>query len=261
MTSNPAPLFRVRPSIVLFGDSITQFAFGVPESPQGWATHLSASYSRRADIFSRGFSGYNTDMAVDLLQRVFTGPFPPVTPDRAEQIQSDVLFCTVFFGANDAALPGGKQHVPKERYAKNLETIVNHIRSSLNSKDLPVILITPPPFDAPAWMKFLQVTEPGRSNDVAKEYGDEVKKVAQKMNCEVVDTWELLEGNSANKSKHLSDGLHLNDSGNRLVYDGLMDCISKSYPHLLPMLDGDGRHGQSGVPLEEDLWGEVLADK
>ena len=101
--------------IVLFGDSITQQAFGV-DGRVGWASLLAADYSRRADVLNRGFSGYNTKMALDLLPSIFT------------QGDSGVLFCTVFFGANDATLPGERQHVPIDDYEKNLETIVTSIR-------------------------------------------------------------------------------------------------------------------------------------
>jgi len=38
---------RIRPAIVLFGDSITQQGFGV-EGKIGWASLLASDYSRRA---------------------------------------------------------------------------------------------------------------------------------------------------------------------------------------------------------------------
>ncbi|EAY99754.1 hypothetical protein OsI_21739 [Oryza sativa Indica Group] len=46
----------MRPSIVLFGDSITEEAFG----EGGWGAHLANHYSRSADVVLRGYSGYNT---------------------------------------------------------------------------------------------------------------------------------------------------------------------------------------------------------
>ena len=64
--------FRLRPSIVLFGDSITQQAFGV-DGNIGWASLLAADYTRRADVINRGYSGYNTKMAIDLLPSLATG--------------------------------------------------------------------------------------------------------------------------------------------------------------------------------------------
>jgi lysophospholipase L1-like esterase len=80
----------LRPQFVLFGDSITQRAF----SPGGWASALADAYTRRVDIVNRGYSGYNSRWALTLLDYVF----PPAA-------SADARLATVFFGANDAALP------------------------------------------------------------------------------------------------------------------------------------------------------------
>ena len=49
-----------RPQIILFGDSITQHGWG----SHGWATELSTTYVRKADVYNRGFSGYNSAVAL-----------------------------------------------------------------------------------------------------------------------------------------------------------------------------------------------------
>lgn len=250
-TSSSSSSFRIRKSIILFGDSITQQAFGChPDTQLGWASLLAADYARRADVLNRGFSGYTSRHAVDLLPRVFTGP--TVEP---------CLFCTVFFGANDAALPGELQHVPVDEYGQNLQTIVQHLQSTLknNNDTFPIILLlTPPPFDAQAWMSCKEMDTPGRDNRVAKQYGDKVKEVAAGFpQCSVVDTWTLLQGNAPETmGQYLSDGLHLNEEGNRMVHKGIMDVLARDYPQVLPMLDGDS----SGVPLEEPLWRELFPE-
>ena len=113
---------RIRPAIVLFGDSITQQGFGM-DGKVGWASLLASDYSRHADVFNRGYSGYNTRMAVELLPSIF-----PAANSTSSSKDSGILFCTIFFGANDAALPGERQHVPLEEYAKNLGTIITSIR-------------------------------------------------------------------------------------------------------------------------------------
>ena len=264
---------RIRPTIVLFGDSITQQGFGWTGASAGWASLLSRDYSRRADVLNRGFSGYNTRMALDLLP----GIFPTAAPGVA---QGEVLFVTVFFGANDAALPGERQHVPPDEYGKNLRRIVEHVRSGPGrtargagdggpadgggSANVPVILFTPPPVDADAW--YAERGEPAdkervndRANDNAERYGRVVKEVGRDMSCPVLDVFDLLGGYGPVEEfgRHLRDGLHLSESGNVLAYEGLMKLIRKELPHLLPMMDGQGKYGQSGVPLEEKLWGEL----
>lgn len=111
---------RVRPVILLFGDSLTQLGFG-ENGGVGWASLVASAYIRRADVLNRGFSGYNTRHSLDVLERVLGGTAPQTT-------EQSVLFGTVFLGANDAALPGEPQHVPIDEYAENLAKIVTTMR-------------------------------------------------------------------------------------------------------------------------------------
>jgi lysophospholipase L1-like esterase len=259
--------FRLRPTVLLYGDSITQFGFGCPDSEIGWASLLSAAYKRRCDVLNRGFSGYNTRHALELLPRVF-GEVRTATADTKNSSGNELLFCTVFFGANDAALPGEPQHVPIEDYATNVDKIVVAIRERCSASSggkgknvLPIIFMTPPPVDEKAWAVWRKIEKSDRSNHITRKYGLKVKDVAARHElCSVVDTWELLEGNDDNaRGQYLSDGLHLNEKGNRMIYRGLMDVIQKEHPHLAPMSDedGEGRYGESGIPLEEKLWKEL----
>eukprot|EP00980_Cylindrotheca_fusiformis_P021199 scaffold8150_cov118-Cylindrotheca_fusiformis.AAC.8 len=260
-----------RPLIILFGDSITQQGFGWPPSCVGWVSFLARDYCRRADVLNRGFSGYNTNHAVEIL--------PTILPSKGSFDHQDVLFTTVFFGANDAALPGEIQHVPEDSYDQNLRTIVKEIRRNMRAHsmaeattspgekiEVPVILFTPPPVDAEAWGR-----EQGsptdaptdRSNKNAQRYGDVVKRVGKDMGCSVLDVFSLLGGNRSVQhfGKHLRDGLHLSDSGNEIVHTGLMKLLQKDHPNLLPMVDGEGKYGADGVPLEGKLWREMCNDK
>jgi lysophospholipase L1-like esterase len=79
-----------RPIFVLFGDSITQRACG----PDGWATIVADAYQRRVDVITRGYSGYNTRWARQIMDDVFPS-----------SCNTSILLTTIFFGANDAALP------------------------------------------------------------------------------------------------------------------------------------------------------------
>ncbi|TVU12493.1 hypothetical protein EJB05_46144, partial [Eragrostis curvula] len=111
----------MRPWIVLFGDFITEEAFG----EGGWGAHLANHYSRSADILLRGYN------------HALGGAIPK--PVRA---------FTVFFGANDAALPDRAsklQHVPAAEYRDNLRAICALLKKRWPS--VVVILITPPPVD------------------------------------------------------------------------------------------------------------------
>jgi lysophospholipase L1-like esterase len=88
LSGTAAPL---RPYFVTFGDSITQRGFA-----PGWTGQLADAYQRRADVINRGYSGYNSRWALQLLPRVFPQPAPGSPAPR---------LVTIFFGANDAALP------------------------------------------------------------------------------------------------------------------------------------------------------------
>jgi len=106
----------VRPQVVLFGDSITEQSF----RPGGWGAAVADTYSRKADVVVRGYSGYNTRWALFLMHHIF--PLDGIAPPLAT---------TIFFGANDAALLGRtseRQHVPVSEYKENLKNIVNHLK-------------------------------------------------------------------------------------------------------------------------------------
>jgi lysophospholipase L1-like esterase len=258
----PVAPFRMRPVVALFGDSITQQGFGV-NGNIGWAALLAAAYTRRADVLNRGFSGYNTNFALELLPRVF-GPLEPSqssTSSSSDESDSSsgMLFCTVFFGANDAAKLGEGQHVPLETFGENLGKIVSRIRARSGS-GFPIILFTPPPVHEEMWAAFKEAETSDRTNARAREYGDKVKQVGAELDCHVVDTWEVLSGGMDKNefSKYLSDGLHLNESGNRLVYQAFMELLQEKYPQLAPMEDGEGKWGEAGIPLEEKLWQELV---
>ena len=244
---------HMRPSIVLFGDSITQFGFGEGAVRYGWASLLSSSYQRRADVLNYGFSGYNTRHALELVSRVFG------TTENNHCKPSKVLFMTVFFGANDASIPGERQHVPLEEYGDNLSKIVTAIRRETSSlPPFPIIIITPPPIDEEAWKEYLSLFgHYDRKNEMTRNYGLEAKRVAKELNCAVLDTWELLGGDKPGYGKHLCDGLHLNESGNELVHEGLMNLLKQEFPDLSPQEFKDGKYVGKGIPVEEKLWDEL----
>lgn len=140
--------------------------------------------------------------------------------------------------------------------------------SSSSSSHFPIILMTPPPIDEEAWASYRNIKVLDRTNENARLYGLKLKEISlHHENCEVFDTWELLEGHSSRevRTKYLYDGLHLNQSGNRLIFDGLLNHMIRSkYPHLAPMddNDGDSKHGTNGgVPIEGKLWTDFYPNR
>ena len=236
-----------RPSIILFGDSITQLGFGGTDSGVGWVSLLSSAYSRRADVLNRGFSGYNTRHALDLLPKIF-----PIQKNL-----SKIVFCTVFFGANDAALSGERQGVPIEEYRANIKQIIDGIRQNLDvaGNRTPIILITPPPVHSGDWDSYCMAnfqSKSLRSNDSAQSYGKVVKDLAIETNCYLLDAFTSLGGNSAPEQyrKYLSDGLHLSECGNKKLFQCLLSVIRNDLPYLYP-------DGVNGLKIEEKTWDEL----
>mmetsp|Transcript_60613 Transcript_60613/g.148707 ORF Transcript_60613/g.148707 Transcript_60613/m.148707 type:complete len:287 (+) Transcript_60613:115-975(+) len=277
-----------RPYIVLFGDSLTQMGFGEFTTAStttstatssssseifspGWVSLLSTVYQRRADVLNRGYSGYNTRHALDIILPNVLGDDNTAVSGHDDPQPNPPLFCTVFLGANDSALPGERQHVPKEEYAKNIAKIVTKIKQryysnyesensnkATGSTKVSIILFSPPPVDQVKWRRELGLYEHfDRSNDVARQYGLAVQEVANELGCPFLDAWALLGGNQnvETYSQHLSDGLHLSTSGNRLLFDGLMDLIRTELPHLLPSKTDDSL--EQGIQINDALWSDL----
>ncbi|KAL0338192.1 UNVERIFIED_CONTAM: GDSL esterase/lipase CPRD49 [Sesamum angustifolium] len=120
-----------RPQFVLFGSSIVQMSYNVG----GWGAILADLYARKADFVLRGYSGWNTRMALQVLDQVF--------PKDAAVQPSLVV---VYFGGNDAtkAHPSGLgAHVPLPEFVENMRKIIDHIKS-LSDKTRVICLSSPP---------------------------------------------------------------------------------------------------------------------
>ncbi|XP_020199868.1 GDSL esterase/lipase At5g62930 [Aegilops tauschii subsp. strangulata] len=222
----------LRPHLVLFGDSITEQSF----RPGGWGAALADTYSRKADIVVRGYGGYNSRWALFLIQRIFPlVGLPPVAT-------------TIFFGANDAALPGRtsqRQHVPVEEYRQNLKTIVNHLKDC--SKSMVILLITPPPIDEDGRERYArsQYGEdarrlPERTNEMAGVYAGQCIELAKEMDVQCVDLWSKMQATEGWQKLYLSDGLHLTPEGNALVHKEVVQTLrgaglkAEDMPHDFP---------------------------
>ncbi|KAL3753650.1 hypothetical protein ACJRO7_000964 [Eucalyptus globulus] len=120
-----------RPQFVLFGSSIVQFSFG----DGGWGASLADLYARKADIILRGYSGWNSRLALEVLEKVF--------PKDAATQPSLVI---VYFGGNDSMRPhpsGLGPHVPLPEYVENMRKIAKYLKSL--SDCTRVIFLSAPP--------------------------------------------------------------------------------------------------------------------
>ncbi|RLM58265.1 hypothetical protein C2845_PM18G13020 [Panicum miliaceum] len=105
-----------RPVFVLFGSSIVQYSF----SNGGWGPALADIYARKADILLRGYIGWNTRRALQVMDKVFPKDSP---------VQPSLVI--VYFGGNDsiaAHSSGLGPHVPIDEYIDNMRKIAEHLK-------------------------------------------------------------------------------------------------------------------------------------
>ncbi|VAH99156.1 unnamed protein product [Triticum turgidum subsp. durum] len=189
-----------------------------------------------ADVVVRGYGGYNSRWALFLIQRIFPlVGLPPVAT-------------TIFFGANDAALPGRtsqRQHVPVEEYRQNLKTIVNHLKDC--SKSMVILLITPPPIDEDGRERYARSLYgedarrlPERTNEMAGVYAGQCIELAKEMDVHCIDIWSKMQAAEGWQKLYLSDGLHLTPEGNALVHKEVVQALRgaglkpEDMPHDFP---------------------------
>uniref|UniRef100_A0ACD5ZRR1 Uncharacterized protein n=1 Tax=Avena sativa TaxID=4498 RepID=A0ACD5ZRR1_AVESA len=205
----------MRPSIVLFGDSITEESFG----EGGWGAYLANHYSRSADVVLRGYSGYNTRWASLVARRAISSVSP-----------SAVAAVTVLFGANDACLPdrgSAFQHVPLPEYQANLRAICAVLRARWPSAA--IILITPPPVDERGRVRYPRLGDasglPERTNDAAGRYARACLEVAAQAGFRAIDLWSRMQMFPGWETSFLRDGLHLTPLGNRLLFEEVVFAL------------------------------------
>nr|XP_043635717.1 GDSL esterase/lipase At5g62930 [Erigeron canadensis] len=211
-----------RPNIVLFGDSITEQSFRYG----GWGASLTDTYSRKADIVVRGYGGYTTRWALFMLPHIFS--LGSTTPPAAT---------TVFFGANDAALPGRtseRQHVPLEEYKENLRKIVHHLKEC--SATMLIVLITPPPVDEEGRQEYATsvygekaMKLPERTNEAAGTYANGCVDVAKELGVSSINLWSKMQETQGWQKKFLSDGLHLTPDGNKIVFEEVVKVFNGAW--------------------------------
>ncbi|PNS17464.1 GDSL esterase/lipase [Sphaceloma murrayae] len=235
--------------IVLFGDSITQFS-GDQNNGFAFKAAMENAYIRKLDVVNRGFSGYNTSLALRILPQVI----PPPSPD-----QPRIRLFVVFLGANDARLPGTPpidQCVSLNDFKANMRRIIDH--PSVVSHRPEFLLVTPPPIDE----RLCEATDREKGFSVSRRsaahtaaYAQVVRDLGEEYKIPVVDIWTAflqeaglagswdgktdLPGSKAldineNLRELLNDGLHFTGRAYKVMYEQFMKVIAEELPHLRP---------------------------
>ena len=254
--------YHRRLQIVVVGDSITEYG----DRQGGWVSLLSSHYVRHADIYNRGYGGYNTRTYLALLhQHLNLGLWPYQPTNNDEDSDSSATtnkrwkrLVTLYLGTNDAALPdsGTKEsriHTPVDEFAANLRSIIAllvpqygaHVSpgatppSQYLSTSTALILVTPGQVNITQWQLRNLTTPPypptsslpiTRSVPATEKYAAAVRSLARDWHIPCLDMWPLTA--ESEWQRMFSDGLHLSDAGNRVVYDEVMRLVREEYGEL-----------------------------
>lgn len=226
---------------LLFGDSITEFAFAPDHFTLGSA--LCNVYTRKLDIVQRGFAGYNTRWAIPILRDILT----------MEKDQNGFVMGMIAFGANDS-VEMGPQRVPLDEYIVNVETLISMMRN--NGNVLPIV-VGPALVDRPKWdaLKADDISNGWiRDNSNMKQYSDALVDLTSKLQVPYVnlhDTFlQTAKDNNEKWEDYLIDGLHFNGNGYKIFYDELLKQIAKFYPQYSP----------ENIPVKLTNWRSVNKD-
>lgn len=210
------------PAIILFGDSLTQYSF----NPGGWGQRLADRYQRRADVLNRGYAGYTSRWALQLLPEIFA------KGDRR------VVLAVICFGGNDASLleENPKQHVPIQEFEDNLKRIVEHVRGTCCNAH--ILLMSNGRMVEEKWIEFLKKRQGGefsgrcdRLDVVHKEYAAASGRVAAKLGCSFLNLHEAMSSES-NWHVLFSDGLHLSEAGHAFVAAKVLQHVHERFPQI-----------------------------
>eukprot|EP00173_Palmaria_palmata_P001453 Plantae.Rhodophyta-Palmaria_palmata.ctg18092.p1 GENE.Plantae.Rhodophyta-Palmaria_palmata.ctg18092~~Plantae.Rhodophyta-Palmaria_palmata.ctg18092.p1 ORF type:complete len:246 (-),score=45.67 Plantae.Rhodophyta-Palmaria_palmata.ctg18092:202-939(-) len=215
------------PGVICFGDSITERGVEIwPAGAEnnrgvGWIAHLGSKFQARADVIARGFSGYNTRLALAALPKAMAG------------VEATATVVLVWFGANDSVAHGrGGQHVPVEEYASNLSEIIAQV------KKFPAIpvLITPPPLHQETVDAGNDGKDAGkRTNENTKKYAEACAEVAKKFSVPCINMFSLMASHAKDQmglKRYVNDGLHLSGFGNQCAADLIYRQLMAQVPEL-----------------------------
>uniref|UniRef100_A0A7N0TT38 SGNH hydrolase-type esterase domain-containing protein n=1 Tax=Kalanchoe fedtschenkoi TaxID=63787 RepID=A0A7N0TT38_KALFE len=207
----------VRPQFVLFGSSIVQTSF----SNGGWGAILTDIYSRKADILVRGYYGWNSRRALQVLDKVF--------PKEAEVQPSLVI---VYFGGNDSLPPhpsGLGTHVPLEEYVDNMKKIAAHLKSL--SESTRIIFLTCPPVNE-AKAKIRQATRIAntvvRTNEMSQKYSEACVGLNGHLGVQVVDVYDAIRKQDGWMDTCFTDGVHLAEEGSKVIVKEILKVLKEA---------------------------------
>ncbi|KAJ3285053.1 isoamyl acetate-hydrolyzing esterase [Rhizoclosmatium sp. JEL0117] len=234
-SSGPSPLVIRHNQIVLIGDSLTEYG---SSEPGGWASLLTAEYSRRATVLNRGYASYNSWWLKFAIE--------PLLRDVGNV--NRIKLVTLMLGSNDYVNERYPKHVPLDMYIENMKEIIQTIlRTAPHAK---LLVMTPPPMKIRiAWdgeqspsnpLVFVTIEDAKRYRDACLGLVDSLKKDLESR-LDALDTWNLFIKNKKYENpsydpselSHLfKDNRHFNAEGNRVLFDCVVAKIASQWSEL-----------------------------
>mmetsp|Transcript_22253 Transcript_22253/g.63099 ORF Transcript_22253/g.63099 Transcript_22253/m.63099 type:complete len:286 (-) Transcript_22253:10-867(-) len=228
--------------IMLLGDSLTQ------TSMEGWGGGLAHIYQRRADVYNRGMSGYNTRWYLPYAQ----------SDAKIFDIDDNVMLTTIFFGANDASLVehNPHAHVPLDEFKLNIQRLIE--LSLTKFPNTYVLVITPPPVIHSQRLQYQKDRYGDKATGVLErtlentgKYASAVREVvAAAMKSTKTTTNEsvdhgttvriaclnlydgMLAEGSSKCDDFFYDGLHFSPAGHKFVLKEIQSALHKHFPKI-----------------------------
>ncbi|KAI3835889.1 hypothetical protein MKX03_035155 [Papaver bracteatum] len=210
-----------RPQFVLFGSSIVQLSY----RNGGWGAVLADIYLRKADILLRGYNGWNSRRALEVVNQVF--------PKDATVQPSLVI---VYFGGNDSVAPHPTRlgpHVPLSEYIENMRKIAIHLKSM--SEETRIIYLSPPPMNDEKYRELK--SEQIRTNENCQIYSEACKSLCKEMGLKFVDLWTAVQKmDDWRNTSFTDDGVHLSSEGSKVVVEEILKVLKEAdwKPSLYP---------------------------
>ncbi|KAM3737705.1 hypothetical protein ACB098_09G076200 [Castanea mollissima] len=205
----------MRPQFVLFGSSIVQLSY----SNEGWGAILADRYARKADILLRGYNGWTSRHALQVLDQVF--------PKDAAVQPSLVI---VYFGGNDSmrAHPSGlSPHVPLPEYVENMRTIATHLKS-LSEKTRIIFLSALPVNKAKIREVYSNDVAELRTNESCQIYSEACLNLCREMDIKAIDLWTAIQKKDGWATDCFTDGIHLSSEGSKIVVKEILKVFREA---------------------------------
>lgn len=205
-----------RPQFVLFGSSIVQLGY----SNGGWGAILSDVYARKADIVLRGYYGWNSRRALQVLDQVFP-------KDAAVQPSLAI----VYFGGNDSMGPhssGLGPHVPLHEYVENMRKIGEHLKSL--SDTTRIIFLSCPPVneDKVRQTSSEYFSELVRTNELCQMYSEACLELCKEIGVPAVDLFNAIQRRPDWLNTCFTDGVHLAAEGSKVVVEEILKVLKEA---------------------------------